>query len=108
MKIVSFKGTKWNGTVTLYDPLTIEQEGAFELCLAAEREAREKGGGLGAVHYALLVGILACVQEWKLSGFPERVTLENFPPRPRKDRDDLIALLVTELLEIYKKDDPNA
>ena len=106
MKTVTVEG-KWKGTVVLYDPQTLEQEAAYEWGLKAVQDAIEKGGMSGAVHAAILPAILLNVAEWKLSGFPENVTVKSFPTRPRKDRDELISLLIREISEIYKNDDPN-
>jgi hypothetical protein len=108
-KVVSFTSDKWGGTVTFYDPLTMEQEAAWEYAIAAFQAAREKGGGLSAQNLALLPGIIVCVEAWNLKGFPERITLENFPTRPKDERAKLIAWLVTNITELYMEsvDVPN-
>lgn len=108
MKTVKVDGATWKGTVSLYDPQTIEQEAAFERSMRAFRLAVETGEYLGEQHAAILPGILENVAEWKLKGFPERVTLSTFPTKPRNERNELIALLVKEISQIYKDgDDPN-
>ena len=107
MKTVSYEG-KWPGTVTLYDPMTMQQEAAWERAMANFRTAIDEGLGISSFNLAALPGILECVSEWKLKGFPERVTIENFPAHPRNERASLISFLVTSIAEIYKSsDDPN-
>jgi hypothetical protein len=109
-KTVSFTSEKWGGSVTFSDPLTLEQEAAYEYALADYRKALDKGGGLSAQNVALLPGIFAAVEKWDLKGFPERITLANFPTRPRQERANLIAWLVEQVSTLYKEsqDIPNA
>jgi len=107
VKTVSYDG-KWKGEIILFDPLTIQQEADWEYAVAAFQESEKKGGKDSATVLAFLPGVLACVSEWKLEGFPERVTVQNFPRRPRSDRANLVSFLVTEITKIYKEEeDPN-
>jgi len=106
LKTITYDG-KWKGEVVLHDPLTIQQEADWEYTIAEYRKAVDKGGGVSAMNLAFLPGIIACVSEWKLKDFPERITIENFPSRPRKERANLISFLVTNISEIYQADDPN-
>ena len=106
MKTVSYDG-KWKGEVVLFDPLTIQQEAEWEYAVADFQKARDKGGGISAMNLAFIPGIIACVSEWKLEGFPERVTIESFSAMPRKERVNLISFLVTNISEIYAAEDPN-
>ena len=110
MKTVSYKGKKWNGEVCFSDPLSIEQEAAWEVSVAEYMKVSKKGGGLSSMHFAFLPGILACVEEWHIKGLPEIVTVDNFPSRPRKERAEFIGWVVEQVTEIYKQedDDPNA
>jgi hypothetical protein len=100
-KSVVYTSDKWGGSVTFHDPLTLEQEAAWEYAIADFQMAREKGGGLSAQNVALMPGILACVEKWELKDFPERITLTNFPMRPKEERAKLIAWLVTNIAELY-------
>ena len=102
-KKVAFTSEKWGGSVTFYDPLTIEQEAKLEYALSDLQIAREKGGVLSALIIALFPGIEACVEKWELKDFPERITLENFPTRPKIECANLIAWLVTNILELYNE-----
>lgn len=105
-KTISSPVERWPGTVTLYDPMTLLQEAAWEDAFLAARSAKSRAGSW----LALLPGILACVQEWRLEGVPERPTVETFPVRPREDAARLIAWLITEITELYREasDVPNA
>jgi hypothetical protein len=99
---------KWKGEVEFYSPLTIQQEAEWEYAIGAYRKSVERDGGLSAQNLAFLPGIIACVKSWHLDKLPERITLENFPARPKLERAKLIAWLVTNISEIYQSDDdPN-
>ena len=100
-KTVSFASEKWGGSVVFRDPLTIEQEAAWEYAIADFQAARGRGGGLSAQTAALWPGIDACVEKWELNGLPERITLANFPAHPKAERAKLIAWLVTNITELY-------
>ena len=107
MKTVSYD-EKFKGTVTFFDPLTITQGAAWEYAIADFQKSRDKGGGVDAMNLAFIPGIIACVSEWKLEGFPERVTIDSFSEQSRKDRSSLISFLVTEISKIYsEEEDPN-
>lgn len=101
-KTVSFTSDVWGGSVTFSDPLTLEQEAAWEYGIAAYQEAVSKGGGLSAQGVGLLQGILPCVEKWELKSFPERPTLANFPTRPRDERAKLMAWLVDNIRKLYE------
>jgi hypothetical protein len=107
MKTSSYDG-KWKGEVIFYDPLTIPQEAEWEYALSRLTKAQKDGGGASAVTMAILPGIIACVSEWKLKGFPEKVTVDNFPSRPTTERMKLLTWLVEQITDVYKEeDDPN-
>jgi hypothetical protein len=108
LKTVSYDGKKWKGEVVFFDPMTMQQEAAWERAMAEFRKAIDAGLGISSFNLAALPGILECVSEWKLTDFPERITITNFPAHPRKERANLISWLVTQIAEIYKSDDdPN-
>jgi len=109
VKIVQYESEKWPGTVGIYEPLTIDQEAAWEYALSDFSKALKRGGGTSAGDSALLPGILACVQEWKLADFPERVSPATFPSKPRAERHKLIMWLAEQISIVYgASDDPNA
>jgi hypothetical protein len=109
-KVVSYSGEKWSGTVTFSDPLTLEQEAAFELGMASYRETVKQGGGLSAQILAILKGVLPCVEKWNLGGFPEVPTLENWPTRPKTECAKLSAWLLEQMAKLYQEstEAPNA
>lgn len=101
-KIITSPVKKWPGTVVLSDPLTFPQLFAFEDAINAVREGAEgmtndKADGL------LLPGILACVEEFQLTGFPAHPTFETFPSTPRIASNRLIAWLAKEITALYQE-----
>ena len=103
-KTITSPVKRYPGTVVLSDPLTFPQAFAFEDALAAVVEARESGS-MGRIRFALLPGILACVEEWHLSGFPEKPALDNFPSTPRQSIASVIDWLVEEITALYREAD---
>jgi len=107
MRTNSYDG-KWKGEVVFYDPLSIPQGAEWEYALARNAKALKDGGQAMASVEALLPGVLACVAEWRLKGFPEKVTVDNFPSKPKKDLLNLMEWLIKAITDIYKEDDdPN-
>ncbi len=49
----------------------------------------------------LIPAVLACVEKWNLSGFPELVTYETFPATPRRASSDLLRWLWGEIYSVY-------
>lgn len=103
-KTITSPVKRFPGTVVLSDPLTFPQAFAFEDALASVKEARE-GENMGRIRYALLPGVLACVEEWHLTGFPEQPALDNFPSTPRVSVASLIDWLVGEITALYREAD---
>lgn len=101
-KIISSPIKRYPGTVVLADPLTFPQSFAFEDALA-EVERLKDAGSLSRLRYALLPGLLACVEEWHLASFPERPALDNFPSTPRLPVTQLIDWLVGEVSALYRE-----
>jgi len=99
---------RWNGSVTLSDPLTFPQVFAFQDALDAARSAGVDNGA--KVNHALLPGIIACVEAWNLQRFPTTVTPETFPATPPGDSAKLVAWLVKELTGLFEDAEtiPNA
>jgi hypothetical protein len=100
-KTKTFESTIWGGSVTFHDPLTIEQEAAWEYAYADLQKARERGGGISAILIAALPGIDACVEKWELKNFPERPTLADWPMHQKVESAKLLACLVKNILELY-------
>jgi len=107
LKTVSYDG-KWKGEVIFYDPLTMQQEAAWEVAMSNFRKAIDDGLGISSFNLAQIPGVLECVSEWHLDGLPERMTIDSFSKLPRTERNHLLSFLVTEISKVYKSDDdPN-
>lgn len=101
-KTITSPVKRFTGTVVLSDPLTFPQTFAFEDAINAVGSVRETGS-MARIRYALLPGILACVEEWHLDKFPERPALDNFPSSPRQSIAELIDWLVGEIGKLYQE-----
>ena len=98
---------KWPGTVVISDPLSYPQLLRF----------REALGGVGsnddwmAVNYAVLPGVMACIEEYHLQGFPEHPTLETgpdaFPSTPPRSASMLLGWLVDEINALMAEAEPD-
>ena len=53
--------------------------------------------------------LLACVEKWEISGFPETLTADNFPLTPRRETHNLIEKIFSAIADIYngEKEIPN-
>jgi len=103
-KIITSPVKRYPGTVILADPLTFPQAFAFEDALAAVQEIRESGS-MARMRYAILPGILACVEAWHLEKLPEQPALDSFPSTPRKSVAELIDWLTLEITALYRESD---
>jgi hypothetical protein len=100
---------KWPGHVLLHDPIPLIKIAAFQVAVADIR--KNKSSGDAVTQSILLPALIPCVAEWHLEGFPEPVTVENFPGTPRDQSSILVSNLVTAIMQIYKGDEdssPNA
>jgi hypothetical protein len=115
-KTITYKGAKFAGTVILSDPLTLDQEAAYEESMGLYREVRErlKTGPVGPaiLAKAFLPGILPCVEKWDIPGIPANVTIDTWPLRPRSAVGSLLVWLASEVGKLYADstdtDTPNA
>lgn len=99
-KVITSPVDEWPGTVTLHDPLTFPQRFAFEDALTAARELREESEA--RFNYALLPGVLACVESFQLSNFPTQPAPDNWPSTPKEPTAKLVAWLVGEIAKLYE------
>jgi hypothetical protein len=109
-KVIQSPIKRWAGTVTIADPLTLPQVELFEAGLELPADADKDGRVfLTVLDKPQIPAILACVEKWELSNFPETVTADNFPGTPRKASHDLIAWLFGEIRKVYlgELDNPN-
>ena len=89
--------TRWAGTVTISDPLTIPQAHLIEAGLK-QPEAQEEGRiWLSVIDEMKLPAILGCVEKWELENF----THDPFPASPRSDSHKLVDWIYGELLKVY-------
>jgi hypothetical protein len=103
-KTVAYTGSKWSGSVTFSDPLTIEQEATWEI--ARDQAAQfEKAFGKESAAYAMAIipGVLRCVESWGLTGFPERIALDSIPAKPHAARSEFVAWLVKNVESLYEE-----
>ena len=100
--IITSKSKVFSGTVTIYDRLVLSQVELVENALLDIPEA-DKGGRVRftSLDKPKLPALLACVEKWELSNFPETVTLETFPLTPRKEAHNLIEQIFEEIRLVY-------
>jgi len=102
-KVCTSPVKKWPGTVVISDPLSYPQ-------LLRFREALGSIGGNDdwmAVNFAVLPGVMACIEEYHLQGFPEQVTLENWPATPPVSSAKMIAWLINEINALMAEAEPD-
>ena len=108
-KRISSPSSRWPGSVTLSDPMTLPQALAWEKAIRAT-QATAGEATLTDVNYALLPGICACVEKWELEGLGQ-LTPDTFPATPRRKSIELFNWLVSEITQVYvgeeEKADPN-
>lgn len=95
-KVITSPIERFSGTVVLSDPLTYPQVFAFEDALGAVRELGDEATAR-RTYYAILPGILACVEEWHLEGVPAKPTRDTFPASPGDSAARLLAWLLNEV-----------
>lgn len=103
-KLITSPVDAWPGTVTLASPLTFPQRFAIEDALTVARSLGEASEA--RFNYALLPGILACVERWELGNFPAEPTVDTWPATPRSASAQLIAWLITEIVKLYEATEP--
>ena len=100
-KVIISPIERWNGSVTISDPLTMPQAQAIEGGLTMPQENTEGRVWLSVIDGNQLPAIIACVEKWELANLPENVTADNFPASPRVQSHKLIEWLFTELRRVY-------
>ena len=90
--------SRWAGTVTISDPLTLPQVQLIEAgSQKPEGHEGEKTIWLSELDELKLPAVLACVEKWELENF----TADPFPASPRADSHKLIDFIFTELVGVY-------
>lgn len=98
-KVITSPSTRWAGSVTIADPLTLAHVEAIEQAMELRTEGEKVY--LSVIDKSRIPALLACVEKWELGNFPESVTLENFPMSPRKASHDLVQWIWGEVLAVY-------
>lgn len=100
--IASSPVKRFAGRITLPDSLTYPQLIAWEQALAAAQ-----ADGLTNVQrwYALIPGVLACVETWELAGVPDHPTADTFPSTPRVAADKLLRWVMDNIRAAIVEDD---
>jgi hypothetical protein len=100
-KVITSPVPRFPGTVTLSDPLTFPQVFAFGDAYTAARALGE-GATLLRVKYAVLPGLIACVEKWELGGgFPASPTPDTWPSTPVQAAVSLIVWLEGEISDLF-------
>jgi hypothetical protein len=100
-KTVSSPIQRWEGSVTIADPLTIPQAQLIEAAMSKPEAGEDGRLWLTVIDKMQLPAIVACVEKWNLSNLPEHITAENFPASPRADSHKLIDWLFGEIRAVY-------
>lgn len=54
-----------------------------------------------AIDKPRLPALIACVESWQLTSFPNPVTVDGFPLTPRKEAHNLIETIFDAIREVY-------
>lgn len=99
---VEIKGKTFNGSVTMFDRLYLPQVELVEAALLDVPEVDESNRvRFTALDKPKLPALIACVEKWELTNFPEAVTVDSFPLTPRKEAHALIDQIFVAIGKIY-------
>lgn len=102
-KVITSQIKRFEGSVTIADPITLAQAQAIEAGMKPPEEQEIVNGRvwLSVQDSAKLPAIFACVEKWELSGLPENVTADTFPASPRGATHKLIDFIFAEIFKVY-------
>ena len=104
MRIIESPVEHFKGTVQLSDPLTFPQVIAFQDAIRETMNLISEDGkeniALAKLHYALLPGILPCIEKWEIENMPKRPTANNFPATPMIATGALVDWLRGEIMNL--------
>jgi hypothetical protein len=116
-KVIKSPVDHFAGEVTLSDPLNFPQVFAFRDAMAAGRalipqveddaESDEAEVDQLEYNFAVLPGILACVEKWDLDNVPANPELDTFPATPSLESNEMLAWLLGEVVSIFRRDEPD-
>jgi len=99
-KIIISPIPRWQGTVTIADPLTLIQAQAIEQAMVKPEIAEDEKWVLTLVDKHKHPAIIACVESWNLENFS--LTKDGQPPAsPRLDSHKLRDWIFGELANVY-------
>jgi len=99
--IITSQSKAYPGTVTIYDRLTLPQVELVEVALGNKPPVIDGKFALTDADKPRLPALLACVEKWDLKGFPDNVTMDNFPFTPRRQVFHLISQIFVEIAKVY-------
>lgn len=101
-RIVQSPVSRFPGSVTLADPLTLPQVIALEDAFDQQEAQQQAGQRYRSRLFQPYVPVIcSVVVEWNLENFPKTVTPETFPSSPRGATADLIEWLALEIANQY-------
>lgn len=98
----------WPGEVVVQKPIGLQ---AYIEFTEAWQAASKQADNYPRYMLALLPGLLACIEDWRLGGgFPNPVTPQNFPAMPQRDSMALFGAILGAISEQAKSalEAPNA
>lgn len=114
MKVVTCPVKRFEGTVTLCDPMTFQMVAKWEEVIATLRGIQKDAGGYAEIEKSLYPLVVEMVEAWNLANILPNVTAANFPnASPGTGAASIHALigwLITECQKVYNGNeevDPN-
>ena len=106
---IEIKGKTYNGSVSVFDAFTLSQVELIEAAVYDVPEVRDGKVRITDIDRPRIPALLACVEKWEVSGFPETLTADNFPLTPRRETHNLIEKIFSAIADIYngEKEIPN-
>lgn len=106
MKTHTSPVAKFPGEVVLPDSLTFSQFAKWrDAVLSAHEILQNDNSNFGASDAAVIPGILAVVEEWRIANLPKPLTVDNFPATPRRASNALVAWLVKIVSELVNEEE---
>lgn len=107
---IEIQGKIYNGSVTVYGQFTLPQVELIEAAVFDTPLVEDGKVRLTNVDKPRIPALIACVEKWEISGFPETLTVDSFPLSPRRETHNLIEKVFNEITRVYngELDIPNA
>lgn len=100
-KVITSQIKRYQGSVTIADPLTLPQAQLIEAGMRPTEGEEGERIWLSTIDEKKLPAVLACVEKWELTNIPEGVTLQTFPASPRSASHKLIDWIFNEIFAVY-------